>query len=243
MTTALRVLMSGGFGAAYDRLLPDFERTSGITVTTGSGASQGSGPHTIAAQLARGVAADVVIMSREGLAELVAANWIAAGTIVDLASVPLGVAVRAGAPKPDVSSVDAFKQVVLKARTVAVPGSTSGIWLKTELFPRLGIADRINVTMTPRGSDASGMVAAGAADLAVMPVSEILAAPGVDHAGAIPPEIQMVQVFAAAIVAGSAAVEAANRLIEFLASPRAAETIGRSGMKPLAAAPQGHGGE
>jgi molybdate transport system substrate-binding protein len=243
MTTALRVLMSGGFGGAYDRLLPEFERTSGIKVTTGSGASQGSGPHTIAAQLARGVAADVVIMSREGLAELVAANWIAAGTIVDLASVPLGVAVRAGAPKPDVSSVDAFKQVVLKAKIVAVPGSTSGIWLKTELFPRLGIADRINVAMTPRGSDASGMVAAGTADLAVMPVSEILAAPGVDHAGAIPPEIQMVQVFAAAIVAGSAAVEAANRLIEFLASPRAAETIGRSGMEPLAAARHGHGGE
>lgn len=236
MTSPLRVLMSGGFGGAYDRLLPEFERTSGIKVTTGSGASQGNGPHTIAAQLARGVPADVVIMSREGLAELVDANRIAAGTIVDLASVPLGVAVPAGAPKPDVGTVDAFKQVLLQAKTVAVPGSTSGIWLKTELFPRLGIADKINVTMTPRGSDASGMVAAGDADLAVMPVSEILAAPGVDHAGAIASEIQMVQVFAAAIVAGATAIEGARRLIDFLASPRAAETIRRSGMEPLAAA-------
>ena len=86
----------------------------------------------------------------------------------------------------------------------------------------------------PRGSDASAMVAAGAADLAVMPVSEILVAPGVEFAGAIPSEIQMIQVFAAAIVAGSQAIEASRRLIEFLASPRASETISRSGMEPLA---------
>jgi molybdate transport system substrate-binding protein len=237
MTSPLRlnVLISGGFAGAYDQLVPEFERTSGIKVTTGSGASQGSGPHTIAAQLARGVAADVVILSREGLAELADADRIAAGTIVDLARVPLGVAVRAGSARPDVSTVDAFKQAVLQATTVAVPGSTSGIWLKAELFPRLGVAEKINVTMTPRGSHASGMVATGSADLAVMPVSEIVAARGVDLAGILPPEIQMVQVFAAAILAGSTAVEASSRLIEFLASRRASETIGRSGMEPLAA--------
>ncbi len=236
MTTALRVLMSGGFAGAYDRLLPEFERASGIKVATGSGASQGKGPHTIAAQLARGVPADVVIMSREGLAELVDADRIAAGTIVDLARVPLGVAVRAGAARPDVSTVDSFKRVLLEAKTIAVPGSTSGIWLVAELFPRLGVADRIDVTMTPRGSDASAMVARGDAALAVMPVSEILAASGVDHAGALPPAIQMVQVFAAAIVAGSPAVEASRRLIEFLASPQAADTIARSGMEPMTTA-------
>src|SRR5512144_1728647 len=104
----VKVLISGGFSGAYERLLPEFERTSGIKVTTGSGSSQGSGPQTIGAQLARGVPADVVILSREGLAELVAANRIAAGTEADLAQVPLGVAVRAGASKPDVSTVDAF---------------------------------------------------------------------------------------------------------------------------------------
>jgi molybdate transport system substrate-binding protein len=202
---------------------------------TGSGASQGSGPHTIAAQLVRGAHADVVIMSREGLAELIAANRIVAGTDMDLARVPLGVAVRAGAVKPDVGTVDAFKRMLLNAQMVAVPGSTSGIWLRDDLFPRLGIVDKINITMTPRGSDASGMVAAGGADVAVMPVSEILAAPGVDHAGAIPPEIQLVQVFCAAVVAGSTAMEASRRLIEFIASPRASETIRRSGMEPLTA--------
>jgi molybdate transport system substrate-binding protein len=238
MTTSaspVRVLISGGFSGAYARLLPEFERASGIAVTTGSGASQGSGPQTIGAQLARGVAADVVILSREGLAELTDADRIAAGTAVDLASVPLGVAVRAGAAKPDVGTVAAFKSLLLAARIIAVPASTSGIWLRDELFPRLGVFDKVNFKMTPRGSDAADMVAAGGADLAVMPVSEILVAPGVDHAGAIPPDIQFVQVFCAAVVAGSTAIEGARRLIDFLASPGAAETIRRSGMEPLGA--------
>jgi molybdate transport system substrate-binding protein len=215
--------------------LPEFERTSGIKVTTGSGASQGTGPQTIAAQLARGVPANVVILSREGLTELIAANRIAAGTDVDLARVPLGVAVRAGTPKPDVSTVEAFKQVLLKAKAVAMPGSTSGIWLMTDLFPRLGLAARIDVKSTPRGADATAMVAAGGADLAVMPVSEIFQAAGVDFAGGLPPEIQFVQVFSAAVVAGSQEIAACKRLIEFFASARASEAIRKSGMEPFAA--------
>ncbi len=157
----LKVLISGGFSGPYEQLLPEFERMTGIQVTTASGSSQGTGPQTIAAQLARGVPTDVVILSREGLTELIAANRIAAGTDADLARTPLGVAVRAGAPKPDVSTVEAFKQVVLKAKAVAVPSSTSGIFLTKDVFPRLGIADKINVKLTPRGTGAAAMVAGG----------------------------------------------------------------------------------
>lgn len=230
----LNVLISGGFSAAYERLLPEFTRTGGIAVSTGSGASQGTGPQTIAAQLARGVPADVVILSREGLTELIAAKRIVAGTDLDLAQVPLGVAVRAGAAKPDVSTVEAFKRVLLGAKTVAMPASTSGIWLQTELFPRLGIAAKVSMKMAPRGTDATRMVAAGEVDLAVMPVSEIMHATGVDFAGCIAPEIQFVQTFSAAVVAGSRQVEAAKRLIAFLASARAAEAIINSGMEPAA---------
>ena len=231
----LNVLISGGFSGAYEKLLPEFERTSGIKVTTGSGASQGAGPQTIAAQLAGNVPADVVILSREGLSELIAANRITAGTDVDLARVPLGVAVRAGTPKPDVSTVEAFKKLLLGAKIVAIPGSTSGIWLKSDLFPRLGIADKINVEVSPRGTGATSMVATGKADLAVMPVSEIMHAPGVELAGSIAPEIQFVQTFSAGVVAGSGDIESSKRLIEFLASTRASEVIRNSGMEPLAA--------
>jgi molybdate transport system substrate-binding protein len=231
--TQLDVLISGGFSGAYERLLPEFKRMSGIEVTTGSGASQGTGPQTIAAQLARGVPADVVILSWEGLSELIAAKRIVAGTDVDLAQVPLGVAVRAGAPKPDVSTVEAFKQMLLAAELVAMPASTSGIWMMTDLFPRLGIAEKVTTKLAPRGSDATRMVAAGEVDLAVMPVSEILPALGVAFAGSIASEIQFVQVFSAAVVAGSGEIESSKRLIEFLASARASEAIRSSGMEPL----------
>ena len=122
----------------------------------------------------------------------------------------------------------------LKAKTVAVPESTSGIWLMTDLFPRLGIADKIGVKPAPRGTDATRMVAAGDADITMQPVSEILVAPGVDFAGSLAPEIQFVQTFSAAIVAGSGQIAAAKRLIEFLASPSAADAIRNSGMEPLA---------
>jgi molybdate transport system substrate-binding protein len=230
----LNVLISGGFSAAYEKLLPEFERTSGIKVTTGSGASQGRGPQTIAAQLDRGVPADVVILSREGLTELIAANRIVAGTDVDLAEVGLGIAVRSDTPKPDVRTAAAFRQVLLKAKTVAIPESTSGIWLMTNLFPRLGVAEKIGIKSAPRGTDAIRMVAAGDTDLAVMPVSEILHARGVDFAGSIAPEIQFMQTFCAAVVAGTKMIEEAKRLIEFLASARAAEVIRKSGMEPLA---------
>ena len=166
----------------------------------------------------------------------IAANRIGAGTDVDLARVAVGVAVRVGAPKPNVSTVGLFKKVLLQAKTVSVPGSTSGIWVTTVLFPRLGLAEKISVKVTPRGNGAAALVASGDADIAVLPVSEILYAPGVDLAGAIAPEIQFIQTFAAAVVAGSTKIQEARRLIEFLSSERASEAIRNSGMEPLATA-------
>ena len=136
------VLMSGGFSAAYQELLPQFEKSTGITVSTAQGASQGDGPTTIGAQLRRGVLADMVIMSREGLAELLAEGRIVIGSDVDLASVPLGVGVRAGTLRPDISTVDAFKQTLLRAKSIGVQ-STSGMYLRNRVFPQLGIAGRM----------------------------------------------------------------------------------------------------
>src|SRR5260370_2528177 len=158
---------------------------------------------------------------------------IAGGTDVDLARVRLGVAVRGGTRKPDVSTVEGFEHALLQARSVAMPGSTGGIWLTHDRFPRLGIRERVNIKLTARGMDETGMVAGGNADLAILPVSEILHAAGVDFVGRIAPEIQFVQVFSAAVVAGSEEIEASKRLIEFLASGRASEAIRNSGMEPL----------
>src|SRR5215469_1243431 len=110
VSAQVRVLMSGGFRAAYQELLPQFENATGITATTAVGASQGEGASTIGAQLRRGVPADMVIMSREGLAELFRDDRIVAGSDIDLARVLLGVGVRAGSHRPDIESLEAFKQ-------------------------------------------------------------------------------------------------------------------------------------
>src|SRR3954469_23836232 len=122
---ALTVIISGGFAVSYRELVPGFEGATGIAVTTLSGSSQGKGPETIAAQLGGGGAADVVILSREGLGELIAAGRIIAGSDVDLARADVGAAVRATGSRPDISTVPAFKQALLDARVVAVPASTS----------------------------------------------------------------------------------------------------------------------
>ena len=226
----VKVIISGGFSAAYREVLPEFERTTGITVTTASGASQGNGPDTIGALLRRGEPADVVIMNRPGLAELIAQGKIVPGTDLDLAQTLIGVAVRAGGPKPDISTVDAFRQTLLRAKTIAVPGS--GTSMITDVLSRLGISNEIAVKIPTRGTESVAMVARGDAELAIQPVSEILHMPGVEFVGTIPTELQHVAVYAAAIVAGSKEPEASRRLIAFLSSDGATAAIKKSGMEP-----------
>ena len=221
------VLISGGFSAAYQELLPQFEKSTGITVTTVRGASQGGGPATIGAQLRRGLPADVVIMSREGLAELLAEGRIVIGSDVDLASVPLGVGVRSGTPRPDISTVNAFKQTLLRAKSIGIQ-STSAIYLKTRVFPQLGIGGALADKLSDAGA---AEVASGRMEMVVLPVSEIQPVRGVDFVATIPADLQFVQVFAAAVVKGARNPEASKRLIEFLASEKATPTVEKMGMK------------
>jgi molybdate transport system substrate-binding protein len=223
------VIISGGFSAAYRDLLPEFERTSGIKVTTTSGASVGSGPNTIPGQIRRGVAADIVILSREGLADLIKEGRTVAGTDTDLAQSVIGVIVRAGAPKPDISTVEALKQTLLRAKSVAMSSSTSGVYLTTKLFPQLGIADEMKAKSSFAGAAAVGR---GEAELGLQQVSEILPVQGADFVGTIPAQVQYVTVYAAAIIAGSREVDASRKLIAFLSSAGADAAIKKSGMEP-----------
>ncbi len=226
----LKVIISGGFAPAYREVLPEFERTTGITVTTASGASQGTGPDTIGAMLRRGETADLVILNRQGLAELTAEGKIVAGTDVDLAETLIGIAIRAGSPKPDIRTVDAFRQTVLRAKTVAVPGSAAAGF--AEILRRLGITAEIDVKIPGRGTESVAMVARGEAQLSVQPVSEILHMPGVEFGGTLPTELQHRTVYAAAMVAGTKQTEAARKLIAFLSSEAATAAIRNSGMEP-----------
>lgn len=227
----VKVIISGGFSTAYAQVLPEFEESTGIKVTTGSGASQGDGPLTIASQLERGAAFDVVIMSREGLENLKAAGRILPGSDVDLATAAIGVAVRAGAPRPEIGTVEGLKRALLGAQTIAVPQSTSGIFLLEKVFPRLGV-DRSRIKATERGSQAANLVATGEADIVVQPVSELMSVPGIQYVGVIADELQLIQMFCAAVVKGSNEVEASKQLIAFLSSERATATIRTNGMEP-----------
>ena len=229
----LEVIISGGFSGPYKQMLPEFEKTTGIKVVTKSGASQGSGPKTIKAQLATGVTADVVILSREGLAELVEQNRILAGSDVDLAQAPLGLAIPSGNPRPNISTVKSFTDSLVQAKKIVVPGSTSGIYLVQDVFPRLGIANKISVQVTERGSEATAILAAKNANIAVQPSSELVNIPGVDYVGPIPDSLQLIQTFAAAIIVGSPHESEAKKLIDYLSSKNAMEPIKNGGMNPV----------
>jgi molybdate transport system substrate-binding protein len=229
----LEVMISGGFQGPYTQMLPSFERMTGIKVITKSGASQGSGPKTIKAQLLAGTSADVVILSREGLAELIAMNKILANSDVDLAQVPIGLAVPTGNVKPDILTTKAFSDALVNAKKIVVPGSTSGIYLTKEIFPKLGISDQISVQITERGAQATTILANREANIAIQPSSELINVPGIDYVGSIPGSLQLIQTFAAAITTNASNLDAAKKLIEYLSSPIAVGPIKNSGMNVI----------
>jgi molybdate transport system substrate-binding protein len=226
----VKVMTSGGFAAPLREMLPEFTKSTGISVEVILGKSQGTDPDTIGSQLGRGVVADIVILSREGLNDLISANRIVAHSDIDLAKTPLGMAVRAGAPKPEISTVEAFKNTLLHAKSITYPSSTTGIYMATKLFPQLGIASEV----LPKSSNAGvAAVARGDTEIAIQPVSELLHVPGTDFVGILPQEIQYISVFSAALVTGSGKSSEAGTLIAFLGSAKTKDAIRDSGMEPL----------
>jgi molybdate transport system substrate-binding protein len=232
-TAEIVVMISGGFALAYQEAIPEFERETGITVKTLSGASQGTGPKTIRHQLEHGTQADVVILSNEGLHELVEAGRIAEGSAIELATAPLAAAVRTGTPRPDIGSVEALTRTLSDAKLVVMPGSTSGLFILNDILPKLGIAEIVRTKVYPRGIDSAAALAAGDADIALGPISELVNIPGVEPVGPLPDEVQLVQTFTAAIVAGAQNPEGAKQLTAFLGSDRTTAAIRGVGMEPV----------
>ena len=231
----IAVMTSGGFTAPFLEVVPEFERATGHTVVTAFGASMGNAPDSIPVRLGRGEPADVVILADSALEELIRQGKVAAGSRVDLARSTIGMAVRAGAPRPDISSVEALTRTLLQAKSIAYSASASGVYLATELFPRLGIADRISSKSRRIESERVGaVVARGEAEIGFQQVSELLGIAGIDYVGPLPPEVQKVTVFSAGLGAGARAPAAAKALIAFLASPAMVSVIRKSGLEPAA---------
>jgi molybdate transport system substrate-binding protein len=229
----VRVMTSGGTAAAYVALAPQFERATGHTVVT-LATSTGIGPDAIASRVRRGEPVDVIILSRAGIDELVGEGKVVAASRADLARSSIGMAVRRGAPKPDISTVDALKRALLQAKSVAYSAQVSGIYLSTELFQRLGIVDQMaKKSIRVEVGRVGAVVARGEAEIGFQQISELLEVQGVDYVGPLPPEVQRVTVFTAAVVVGARSPDAARALIEFLTSPRGLEVMSKSGLDPI----------
>ncbi len=234
MSSDIRVMTSGAFTAAYLELIPELERvTKKKTVTAAT--SMGTGLDSIPSRLERGEPVDVVIVADAALVQLIKGGIILAESRTPLARSSIGMAVRAGAPKPDISSVDAFKRTLLQAKSIAYSASVSGFYISTEVFQRLGIADQImGKSRRIEGERVGAVVARGEAEIGFQQVSELLSVPGIDFVGPLPAEVQKVSVFSAGVPVGARDSDAAHALIRFLASPDAAHAITKSGLEPVA---------
>jgi molybdate transport system substrate-binding protein len=232
----VRVMISGGLTAAYKELVPEFERLTGNKVQTAYGPSMGTTVNAIPVRLERGEPADVLIMVGYALGDLVKQGKVVADSRVDLVKSPIGIAVKSGAPKPDISSADAVKRALLATKTIAYSDSASGVYVSTEMFEKLGIADAMKdkarkIPATPVGE----IVARGDAEIGFQQVSELLPVQGIDIVGQLPSELQKVTVFSAGIASASKEPDAGKALIKFLASPAASAAIIKSGMEPIPA--------
>lgn len=232
----VKVMISGGLSAAYKELVPQFEKATGNTVVTAYGPSMGTTENAIPVRLARGEAADVLIMVGDALGKMIEQGKAMEGTRVDLVRSPIGMVVRAGAPKPDISTQDALKQTLLNAKSVAYSDSASGVYVGTELFEKLGIAEQMKgkAKMIPAEPVAAG-VARGDSELGFQQISELLPVPGADLVGPLPGAVQKITIFSAGIATGSKETDAGKALIAFLASPVAAPTLKRTGLDPFVA--------
>ena len=233
----LRVMISAGFHGVYAELAPAFEKASGHHLITMRGPSMGDSPEAIPARLARGEHADVVILDGEAANALAERGVVRADSKTVLARSQVGMVVRAGAAKPDISTVDAFRSTLLAAKSIAYSDSGSGTYLSTTLFAKLGVAEQIagksrKVRGPPAGEPVAAVVARGEAEIGFQQVSELIHTPGVSFVGALPETLQPGFTFAAAITSTARESEAANALIRFLTSPDAAATIVKAGLMP-----------
>lgn len=227
--TDIHILCSNGFRAAMLKLQPGFEHSMGRKMNIQFGASA-SFKHTIES----GEPFDLAILTPQIVADLIKEGKIAAGTAVDLASSGIGVAVRAGLPKPDVSTGQAIKQTLLKAKAIGYVKEGASSPAITDLLSRLAIGDEVQrkTVFQPGAERNMASVAEGQTDVAFGLISEILPSPGVQLAGPLPPEFQKRIGLTAGIASATKNRKAVDEIVKSLTSPAAAATIKAVGLDP-----------
>ena len=233
-TNEIRVMTSGAFTAAHLALIPQLERLTKKTTVTAS-TSVGTGETSIPSRLKRGEVVDIVIVADTLLRQFIEEGLVLADGYTPLARSVIGMAVRAGAPKPDIGSIDALRRTLLQAKSIGYSASVSGQYLTTELVQRLGIADQVlgKCRHVGGGERVGAVVARGELEIGFQQISELLPVPGIAHITPLPPEVQKVSAFSAGVAASSADAVLARSVIKFLASPEAAHAITQSGLEPI----------
>lgn len=234
----VQVMISSGFHGAYSELAPAFERATGNHLITTRGPSMGDSPEAIPARLARGEAADVVILDGGAADELGKRGLVRADSKVELARSLIGMVVRQGAEKPDISSVAALRHALLAAKSIAYSDSGSGTYLSTVLFQKLGVTEAIagksrKVRGPPSGEPVAAVVARGEAEIGFQQVAELIHTPGITFVGVLPAEVQPMFSFAGALTRTAREPDAGRALLQFLASMQAAPVITKAGLMPL----------
>jgi len=224
----IKLLSSPAVREAFAELVPRFEAASGHKVV----AIWGSTPN-IAARIAAGEAVDLVIIAAADIDRLIADGKLAAGSRVDIAKSGIGVAVRTGLPKVDISTPEAIKSAALDAKSIAVSSGVSGLYV-VGLFEAMGIGDRIKgkLTRTRSGVMVSDVLGRGEADLGFQQISELIHAKGIQYLGPLPAGLQRYTIFASGLPKSSAAPEAAKALIRILVAPDATPVFRKYGMEP-----------
>ena len=233
-TGEIRVMTSGAFTAAYLSLIPKLEVLTQKKLVTAA-TSIGTGETSIPNRLRRGEPVDIVIVADSVLLGFIKEGLIVAESYTPLARSAIGMAVRAGAPKPDISTVDALKRTLLEAKSIAYSASVSGEYVTTELLQRLGIAEEVlsKCRRVEGGERVGAVIARGDAQIGFQQMSELLPIPGIAHVTPLPAEVQKVSVFSAGVAVNSTDSKAALAVIRFLASAEAADAITKSGLETI----------
>lgn len=227
-TADIKLLSTLALMGVIRELTSRYEQLAGTSITSDFA------PTTVLVDRIRaGEGADIAILTAQAIDELTREGVFVAGSRVDVALSYVGLAVRAGAPKPMIGSVESFKSALMNAKSIAYSRSgASGIFF-ADLIERLGIAEEVNAkaTIIPSGFTAE-LAASGEAELAVQQVSELMVVPGIDVVGPLPPDIQSVTTFSAGVFASSAQPEAASHLAKFLSSAQVTSTLKAKGLEP-----------
>jgi molybdate transport system substrate-binding protein len=224
----LKVLSTQATEEAYRELVPQFEKDTGHKVATVF-----TGTLDANKRLAAGETYDLLIMSAPSIDEHIKAGKVVAGSRVDLAKSGVGVGVKAGAPKPDISTTEALKKALLAAKSIGYSTGPSGVYA-VSLFQRMGIADEVKgkLKQTPTGVFVGSIIASGEAEIGFQQVSELSHFAGVDYVGPLPADVQQFTTFSSGIIAGTKEADTAKALAKFITAPAAAAAFKKRGMEP-----------